>query len=180
MGKGYRVSRLAGALRAASAAALIGGFAVAGAAPASADPNTGSSADINTLAGSLSKGYGLNICKAQPVTEKGELAEIQCGQSPDSSGPVTAQYALFSNGTDMAAAFTDGLKNATPVTCSADTRPSPTTWSQSGQTGGQLACLTNQNAVGVLWTIDSKNVVGQILAQGTDVGPLYKWWQSNG
>ena len=180
MAKGCTASRLAGALRAASAAALVAGFAVAGAAPASADPNTGSSADINTLAGSLSKGYGLNNCKAQPVTDKGALAEIECGESPDSSGPVNAQYALFSNATDMAATFTDALKNATPVTCSADTRPSPTTWSQNGQTGGQLACLTTQNAAGVLWTTDSKKVLGQIVGRGSDVGPLYKWWQSNG
>ncbi len=172
--------RLSWALRAASAAALAGGFAVEGAAVATADPNTGSTSDINTLAASLSKGYGLNNCKPQPVTEKGELAELQCGQSPDPSGPVTAQYALFSNGTDMAATFTGALKSATAATCSADTRPSPTTWSQNGQTGGQLACLTNQNAVGVLWTLDSKNVLGQILGNGTDVGPLYKWWQSNG
>src|SRR5246127_1637366 len=97
-----RMSHLSNALRAATATVLTGGFAVAGAATATADPtNTGSSGDINTLAGSLSKGYGLNNCTAQNLTT-GELAALNCGQSPDPNGPAPAQYILFSNGKDFA------------------------------------------------------------------------------
>src|SRR5246127_3574841 len=96
------------ALRAATAAALMGGSVIAGTATATADPGTGSSADINTLAGSLSKGYGLNNC--QPAQLSGPiLAELDCGQNPDSSGPAAGVYQLFSSPSDMAAAFTSGI-----------------------------------------------------------------------
>ena len=97
------MSHLSNALRAATAAALMGTFAFAVTATANADPaGTGSSADINTLAASLSKGYGLDNCTAQSLTS-GELAALTCGQSPDPSGPVQAKYILFSNPDDLAA-----------------------------------------------------------------------------
>ena len=44
------MSRRTNALGAAAAAVLMGGFAVVGIATAAADPSTGNSADINTLA----------------------------------------------------------------------------------------------------------------------------------
>ena len=40
----------------------MGGFACLGTATASADPSTGNSSAVSTLAGSLSKGYSLNNC----------------------------------------------------------------------------------------------------------------------
>ena len=95
-------------MRAATAVALIGGSAIAGTVTATADPGTGSSADINTLASTLSKGYGLNNC--QPAQLSGPpLAELDCGQSPDANGPAAGVYQPFSNGTDLAAAFTGGI-----------------------------------------------------------------------
>jgi len=171
------MSHLTNALRAAMAAALMCSFAFAGTATATADPNTGSSSDINTLAGSLSKGYSLDNCKPQPVTDKGELAELQCGASPDSNGPATGQYELFSNSSDLAATFSNAIKGGTMTPCSSDTGQSPTTWSsQDGQTGGKLACETNQNLASVTWTTDSKNLLGQIVGRSGDVSPLFKWW----
>ena len=59
------MSHLANALRAATAAALMGSFAwlAGGTATADPDPNpdpgTGNQADVNTLSANLSKGYGL-------------------------------------------------------------------------------------------------------------------------
>jgi len=174
------MSRLTTALRAVSAAALVGSFAFAGTATVTADPNTGSQTDTNTLAGSLSKGYSLNNCKSTPLTEKGELAEIQCGQSPDSSGPATAQYALFSNGNDLAATFNKTVQSTTMTGCGTDVKQSPGTWSQGGAQGGQLACFTTNNQAGVTWTIDSKNVIGVLTASNGDVNSLYQWWKANG
>ncbi|WP_420914707.1 serine/threonine protein kinase [Mycobacterium paraense] len=174
------MSRLTTALRAATAAALTASFAVAGAATASADPSTGSTADINTLAASLSKGYGLNNCKPQAITEKGEIAELQCGESPDSSGPASGQYGLFSSSGDAAATFANAVKGGTMTGCGGDMTQSPGTWSQNGQAGGKLACETSQNLAVVTWTTDSKNLVGQIVGRNGDVGTLYKWWQANG
>ena len=102
------MSPLTNALRAATAVALMGGAAVVGTATATADPAPVRSADINTLAGSLSKGYGLNNC--QPAQLSGPvLAELDCGQNPDSSGPAAGVYQLFNNGSDLAAAFTAGI-----------------------------------------------------------------------
>jgi hypothetical protein len=175
------MSRFTTALRAASAATvLVGGFALAGAATSAADPNTGSASDVNTLAGALSKGYGLNNCKSQPLTEKGEIAELQCGESPDSSGPAAAQYGLFASSADAAATFANAVKDGTMTACGSDITQSPGSWSQNGQTGGKLACQTNQNLAAVTWTTDNKNLVGQIIGRNGDVNALYQWWRANG
>lgn len=169
------------ALRAAAAAALVGGLAVTGSATAAADPaDTGSPANINTLAASLSKGYGLNNCTAQNLTS-GELAALSCGQSPDPSGPVQAKYILFSNSDNLAGSFKASIKDDVLSACG-DSGQSPTTWHQGGSTGdsGQLACGTYQNAAEIIWTTDSKNVLSYIRGSSTDVAALYQWWRANG
>jgi hypothetical protein len=174
------MSHLSNALRAATAAALMGSSALAGAATATADPNTGSSSDINTLAAALSKGYGLNNC--QPAQLTGSLlAELDCGQSPDSSGPTSAVYQLFKNAGDLNSAYASNIHDVTLTACSDGGSQSPGTWHQasSDQTAGQVACGTYKNLAAVVWTIDSKNVEGSILSKG-DVPSLYKWWQANG
>jgi hypothetical protein len=161
----------------------MGSLACLGTATATADPNTGNPSDVNILAASLSKGDNLNNCKSAPMTEKGEVAELQCGQSPDSSRPATGADALFSNGADLATTFNNTSKGTTLTAGGGrgGSRQSPTTWSQgsSGQSG-QLACMTANNQAAVAWTIDSKNVSAQITASNGDVSSLYKWWQSNG
>jgi hypothetical protein len=173
------MSPFTNALRAATAIALMGSFAVAGSATAIAEPNTGSAADMNTLAASLSKGYGLNNCKPQELTESGELAELVCGQSPDSSGPGSGVYALFSNGTNLGSAFSSTIKDVSLTACG-DAGQSPGTWKQNGQTGGQIACGTYKNYATLTWTTDAKNVLGHLTSSNSDVNALYQWWRSNG
>ncbi|OBH00706.1 MULTISPECIES: serine/threonine protein kinase [unclassified Mycobacterium] len=174
------MSPLSKALRAATALALMGGSALVGAATATADPGTGSSADINTLAGALSKGYGLNNCQAAPLSGP-LLAELDCGQNPDSNGPAAGVYQLFSNGSDLAAAFTSGINGVSLSACG-DNGQSPGTWHQgsSGATAGQVACGTYKNAAVITWTTDAKNVLSHVRASNTDVNALYQWWRTNG
>jgi hypothetical protein len=171
------MSHLTNALRAASVTALIGSFSFAGTATATGDPNTGSSADINTLAASLPKGYGLNNCQPAQLTG-GAKAELDCGQNPDPSGPKVGIYVLYGNSTDTAASFSATINGVSLSACG-DSGQSPGTWHQGGQTAGQIACGTYQNAATVTYTIDSKNVVGHIVGSNTDVASLYKWWQAN-
>ena len=173
------MSHLSNALRAVTAAALMGSSALAGAATATADP-TGSSADVNTLASALSKGYGLNNCQSAALTGP-VLAELDCGQSPDPSGPASAIYQLFSSSTQTAGAFTDNIKDITQTTCG-DAGKSPTTWHQgsSAQAAGQVACGTYKGAATITWTVDNKNVLGHLRASGSDANSLYQWWQANG
>lgn len=173
------MSHLISALRGVSAAAFTGCLAFAGIAIAVAEPNTGSAADMNTLAANLSKGYGLNNCKPQELTESGELAELLCGQSPDSSGPGSGVYALFSNGTNLGAAFSSTIKDVSLAACG-DAGQSPGTWKQNGQTGGQIACGTYKNYATLTWTTDAKNVLGHLTASNSDVNALYQWWRTNG
>jgi len=174
------MSHPSNAPRAATAAALIGAFAFAGTAAATADPgNAGSPADINALAASLSKGYGLNNCTAQSITS-GELAALTCGQSPDPSGPVMAKYILFRTGPGMVGSFKTSIKEDVLTACG-DTA-SPTVWHQGNSTGnaGQMACGTYQNAAEVIWTTDAKNILSYIRGSSTDVPSLYQWWRANG
>ncbi|SON59147.1 hypothetical protein MSIMFI_00629 [Mycobacterium simulans] len=173
------MSHLTNALRAATAAALMGSFACLGTATAIADP-TGNSSDVNTLAASLSKGYGLNNCTAQSISA-GELAALSCGQSPDSAGPVQAKYILFANADDMNGSFKASIKDETLTACG-DSGQSPTTWHQgsAGSTAGQVACGTYQGAAEIIWTTDAKNVLSYIRASNTDVPALYQWWRTNG
>lgn len=169
------------ALRAAVAAVLAGGSALAGSVPATADPaNTGSSADINTLAASLSKGYGLNNCTAQNITT-GELASLTCAQSPDPSGPVQAKYILFNNGENLTGSFNASIKDDVLGACG-DSGQSPTNWHQgsNGSNAGQVACGTYQNAAEIIWTTDAKNILSYIRGSNTDAAALYQWWRANG
>jgi hypothetical protein len=178
--KEFRMSSLTNALRAATAIGLMSGSAIFGTATATADPSTGTSADINTLAGSLSKGYGLNNC--QPAQLSGPvLAELDCGQNPDSSGPAAGVYQLYNSGTDLSAAFTSGINGVSLASCG-DSGQSPGTWHQgsSSQSAGQVACGTYKNAAVITWTTDSKNVLSHIRASNTDVNALYQWWRTNG
>ncbi len=166
--------------KALRAAALAGGFALAAAAVAVADPNTGNSADINTLAASLSKGYGLNNCTAGNI-DAGELAVLTCGQNPDPSGPVQARYILLNNADSLNGSFKTSIKDDVLTACG-DSGPSPTTWHQGSNNAnsGSVACGTYQNAAEVIWTTDSKNVLSLIRGSNSDVAALYKWWRANG
>jgi hypothetical protein len=174
------MSPLTNALRAVTAVALMGSSPIVGTATATADPDTGSSTDINTLAGSLSKGYGVNDC--QPAQLSGHvLAELDCGQNPDAGGPAAGVYQLFSNPSDLAAAFTSDINGVSLSECG-DKGQSPGTWRQgsSGQTAGQVACGTYKNASVITWTTDNKNVLSHIRGSNTDVNALYQWWRTNG
>ncbi|MBW0013895.1 serine/threonine protein kinase [Mycobacterium sp.] len=171
---------LRSALPAAALTVFTAGLAAAGAGTAIADPTTtGSSADINTLAGSLSKGYGLNNCTAQNLTS-GELAALTCGQNPDPSGPVQAKYILFNNGDNLAGSFKASIKDDVLTSCG-DSGQSPTTWHQ-GNVGnaGSVACGTYQNAAEIIWTTDAKNILSYIRGPNNDVAALYQWWRANG
>jgi hypothetical protein len=173
------MSHLNTALRAATAIALMGGFAVAGTATATADAN-------DTLAGSLSKGYSSSNCPAQqPSDVQGSfpnatvLAVLQCGQNSDSSGPMGGKYFLFGSSADTASSFTKLISTDTLANCG-DAK-SPTTWTKgsSSDSVGQVACGTDNGAAEVLWTVDAKNVLAFVRASNGDTAALYKWWQAN-
>lgn len=166
-------------LRAATAGVLVGGLAFAGIATATADPSTGSGADINTLASALSKGYGLNNCVAQRVPS-GALAYLQCGQSPDPSGPLLGKYFLFSDRSALASSFQRLISGDSLSNCG--NASSPTPWHQGSSTAnaGSVACGTFQNHAEIIWTNEAKNMLGVIRAAGNDVGSLYSWWRDNG
>lgn len=175
------MSHLADALRAATTAVLMGSFACLASTTAAADPNTGNSSDVNTLAGNLSKGYGLNNCTAQPITGS-QLAALTCGQSPDPKGPVQAKYFLFSSGDDLANWFKTSIKDDVLTTCGDSSTKGPAPWHQGNATTnvGQVACGTYQDGAEIIWTTDAKNVLSYIRASNTDVPALYQWWRTNG
>ncbi|OBI80024.1 serine/threonine protein kinase [Mycobacterium sp. 1245805.9] len=169
------------AVRAAAAMVAAGSCVFAGAATAAADPtNTGSSADINTLAANLSKGYGLNNCTAGNL-DAGELAVLTCGQSPDPSGPIQARYILFNNIDNLTGSFKTSIKDDVLTACG-DAGQSPTTWHQGSNNAnsGSVACGTYQNAAEVIWTTDAKNILSLIRGSNNDVQALYQWWRANG
>lgn len=165
-------------LRATMTAALAATFCCVGTATATADP-TGSSTDVNTLASSLAKGYGLNNCQSTALTGA-EVAELQCGQNPDSAGPASAVYQLFKSANDLSGAYASNLKDVTLSSCSGSGSKEPGPWHQgnSDQAGGQMACGTYKGVSLVLWTVDGKYVLGSIFSKA-DVPTLYKWWQAN-
>lgn len=173
---------LSNALRAMAAAGFMGLFAFAGDATAIADPtSTGTAADLNTLAASLSKGYGLNTCTAAKLGTN-QLAALACGQNPDPSGPVQAKYYLFSTTDAMDVFFNANIQEDVLTTCGTDSTPSPSPWHQggAGSNAGQMACGTYQNAAEIIWTNDTKHVMSYIRGQNGDASALYQWWQANG
>lgn len=165
-------------LQVATAAALTGSFACLGTATASADPT-------DTLAGSLSKGYTTSNCSPQAVSEvqglvPAAVAVLQCGQSPDSSGPAGAKYFLLPSSADTASSFTKLIGDDALTNCG-DAK-SPTVWHQGSSTdsAGQVACGTYQGQAEITWTTDAKNIVSFVRGSNGDVAALYKWWQANG
>jgi hypothetical protein len=168
------MSHLSTALRAATAAALLGGLANAGTATANADHN-------DTLTASLSKGYSSSNCtpKEPPA---GVAAAINCGQNADAAGPVKATYLLYNSPADLQGGFTASIKDESLTQCGDSGGQSPTTWHQgsAGANAGQVACGTYQDAAEIIWTTDAKNVLSYIRASNTDVQALYKWWRTNG
>jgi hypothetical protein len=172
------MSHLSNALRAGTGAALMCSLAGLGPATASADPTTGNSAAVSTLAGSLSKGYSLNNCTPQNVAGS-QLAALTCGPSSDSGGPAQAKYVLFSSADDLAGSFKASIKDDTLTACG-DAGQSPTNWHQGSAGGGTVACGTYQNAAEIIWTIDAKNVLAYVRASNSDVSSIYQWWKTNG
>jgi hypothetical protein len=177
---------LATPLRAVAAAALVGGVVAATVASVHADPTTTPStpttspSDLNNLAATMSKGYGLNNCTPQNIIT-GELASLACGQSPDPSGPVQAKYILFTNGDNLATVFKNSIKDDVLTACG-DQGQSPTSWHQGSSTAsaGSVACGTYQSGAEIIWTNVAKNVLSYIRASNTDVGSLFQWWRANG
>jgi hypothetical protein len=166
------------ALRAATAAALLGSFACVGTATATADPT-------DTLTGALSKGYTTSNCSPQAASEVKDLlpnavAVLQCGQNSDPNGPAAAKYFLLPSSADTASAFTKLIAPDTLGNCG-DAK-SPTVWHQGSSTdsAGQVACGTYQGQAEVIWTTDAKNVMGLIRASNGDTAALYQWWRTNG
>ena len=174
------MSHFVNAVRAAAAASLVGGLACLGPQTATAAPSTGDPADVNKLAGMLSKGYTLSDCPPQPVSP-GVLAYLKCGQNPDASVIGSADYVLADNNSDLSAMLKGASRALTLDPCSQG-QPSPTTWSytSSGTTAGDLECgtLKNSNATQLVWT-SYKNQMAGILA-GSDIATLYQWWAKNG
>jgi hypothetical protein len=137
------------------------------------------SANINTLVGSLAKGYSLSNCQpaaADKLTVL-SLAEIDCGQSPDPSGPASAVYRLLGQGEALAAEFNAFIKDVSQTPC-VDGGQTPMTWRQ-GQTTGQEACGTQNGVATITWTTDGKNVLASIRSSNTDVNALRQWWLAN-
>ncbi|MEI7715204.1 MAG: serine/threonine protein kinase [Mycobacterium sp.] len=196
------------ALRAATAAALMGAFAVLGTTTAAADPATtpttaapadpsspaaaadlqspsptaspGSTDDVNALIATVSKGYDNTNCTSQPVTRTGELAELQCGQSPTTGGPSAATYSLYANNDNLNSAFTAAIKKLSMSTCGSATEL-PTTWrNNSGQRAGQVACGTAQGIATVIWSTYNKNLLSEITLPNDDVEGIYNWWRTRG
>jgi hypothetical protein len=176
------MSDFSNVLRAVNLTTLTAGLALAGGIPASADPTTtGSSSDINTLAASLSKGYGLNNCTAQNIDRGTQLAVLTCGQSPDPRGPVQAKYVLFTNADNLATSFKATINEDVLVPCG-DAGQSPSNWHKDGSAAiaGQAACGTYRNGAEIIWTTDANNTLSYLRASNTDVAALYQWWRANG
>jgi hypothetical protein len=139
------------------------------------------SANNALLAASISRGYGLNNC--QPVVAAKltapALAELDCGQSPDPSGPPSAVYRLLPQGDALASDFKTMIQDMALTPCGPETGESPGKW-QQGQSSGQMACGTQKDVAAITWTTEGKNVLGSIRASNTDLNALHQWWLANG
>lgn len=139
------------------------------------------SANENLLALSISKGYGLTNCQPVPAAKLTALvlAELDCGQSPDPTGPASAVYQLLPHADALASQFKAMTQDMAMTPCSPDATQSPGTWSQ-GTSSGQRACGTQKDVATIVWTTEGKNVLGLIRSSATDMAPLHSWWLANG
>jgi hypothetical protein len=136
-------------------------------------------ANINTLAASLAKGYNLTNCHPAAPDKLTflSLAEIDCGQNPDPSGPASAVYRLLGHGDALNAEFKAFINDLSQIPC-VDGGSTPMTWRQ-GETTGQEACGTQNGVATITWTIDGKNVLGSLRSANPDANALRQWWLAN-
>jgi hypothetical protein len=169
------MSYFVNAARTVAAASLVGGFACLGPATATADPS-------DALAGMLSKGYSPSNCELYQPGRSGELAEYECANNADPSGPGRAVYWLFANTSGPADAF-EVVNSTVVLTACPNNGPSPTTWHYDNTPdtpAGQLACAKTYGAPEVVWTQNENHMAAFILGgHWSDVAPLYQWWTTN-
>ena len=120
------MSRFTTTLQVVTTVAFTAGMACLGISTATADPN---SADVNTLAAFLSKGYSLSNCAPQPLSP-GVLAQIACNQNADPSGPAGAQYFLYNSADGPATTLKGVLSGGNLTVTNCGDSQSPTSWQQ--------------------------------------------------
>ncbi|HEY0228557.1 MAG TPA: serine/threonine protein kinase [Mycobacterium sp.] len=124
-------------------------------------------------------GYSLSNCKPGALDKMTflTLAELDCGQNADPSGPASAVYRLYGYGQALDGEFKAFIKDVSQTPC-VDGGQTPMTWTQ-GQTSGQEACGTENGVATITWTTNGKNVLGSIRSSNTDINALRQWWLAN-
>jgi len=179
------------AARSLVAASLIGVSAlgcppIAAASPATPDP-AGNAADLQKLMGLLSTGYSAANCNQVGSDGNGDptaVVQVDCGQNPDTGGPVGGRYGLFADQHALNGAFQAAIGTDVLAPCSAGVT-SPGTWSYgssaSGPVAGSLSCGTYNGAPEVAWTNNANLTLGVVDgAAGSDIATLYRWWKAEG
>jgi serine/threonine kinase PknH len=174
-----RVIAIAGTVAACS----LGCLAPAAAAPpnqpgAPADPPSAPPDPNGQLMGLLPEGFDADNCKPAPSAPKGALAEVDCTQNDDASGPQGATLWLFDNRADMAGAFRDVTSSISLANCSGDTA-SPSVWNNNAapnKIAGSLACGTDTkyNVNQLVWTDNAKQTM--TIVWGGEIAGLNQWW----
>jgi tetratricopeptide (TPR) repeat protein len=121
--------------------------------------------------------YDRSDCASNPGGGS-ELAELNCTDRT-TTPPVDAFYALYQSHSDLVSEFKSFVDQRTSSTWDDRLEPcpgraqSPTSWEHEGS-GGSVACLSNSQYVGVVWTLDASLVMGWTF--GAD---NVRWWQSH-
>ena len=126
----------------------------------------------------LPRGYDLGVCQPVHPPATGALATVDCGQASPTGGPMSARYSLFADQQGIDKAFDESIAvKSGLLQCPASGVDSPTTWHYTDtpdKVEGRVACGTNNNNAGVVWTRNADLVLGD--AQGTNLDDLHNWW----
>ena len=143
-----------------------------------ATPSTtpASVAQFNPALLSYAEGIGYRSSDCSPVDpESPAVGEMDCNSI--SRGPDSARFWIYSSVTDLNTGFDDVLRQHSNETCPGGAQ-SPGTWhydKNPDQNAGQLACGTFQGQASVVWTDETKLVLGSV--KGSDLPTLYGWWK---
>lgn len=152
----------------------------------SADPGSaGESVDndstgVAQLRKVIPTGYPEGTCKSVPVPA-GAVAQMRCGRSIDSGGPVAATYTLYPDRAAVGAAFQAIVGKAVVVTCPGRIQ-SPGPWHRAstppGKIDGMLLCGFRQNSPRIAWSSDADLLVSDVQADERAVilDQLFAWW----
>jgi serine/threonine kinase PknH len=133
---------------------------------------------LQTLYRVVPPGYGSTNCAPAADPSPHARATVECGQTSDPQGPLSARFSIYPSAPALANAFQGGVDEESITQCPGRI-PSPSVWHTDAAPdvpAGSLLCGMYNGVPDLMWTENDGLLIGDI--QGPDLNALYQFWQN--